>query len=60
MFYITGAISLFGALVYGLFASSVEQEWAKDPWVQAFPGRSKQSLIQWLATLFRFLGICTV
>ena len=51
VFYITGAVSLFGALVYGLFASGVEQEWAKDPWVQAFPSKSKQSLIQRLVTL---------
>ena len=51
MFYITGAISLFGAIVYGLFTSGVEQEWAKDPWVQAFPGKSRGYLRQWLATL---------
>ena len=51
MFYITGAISLFGALVYGLFASGVEQEWAKDPWLQAFSGKSKQLFIQGFATL---------
>ena len=50
MFYITGAISLFGAIVYGLFASGVEQEWAKDPWLQAFPGKIRRYLIQRLAT----------
>ena len=42
MFYVTGGIFVLGAIVYGLFASGVEQEWAKDPWVQAFPGKFRK------------------
>lgn len=42
VFYITSAIYLVGAIIYGMFASGERQSWAMDKQQNARTGKSEQ------------------